>query len=554
MQPPMTITRHTWYWLATTLLIFAAGISYTAWSYQQIDRASEQRRESRGVMALADDLFSSVKDAEAGQRNYLLTGDPVYLEPYLAVRDGVGVLLAALRQRTPSSQGQAALGALEPLIKAKMAALAQLVELRRAGDTNAVLRVLESGEGKRLMDEIRLGVGQYLLLQKQAMAQHDAEFDNSMRRLLLLMVTFGVLMLLLSGVFAYLVVHRSRQHVNDLVHRETRHLLARQQDSNRQLEQTNRRLQDGEQKLAVTLNSIGDAVIATDAQACVTLLNPVAQELTGWTQAQAIGQSIDVVFHIVNKETREPATIPVALALAHGTVQGLANHTVLMARDGREFDIADSCAPIRDSDNLVVGAVLVFRNVTEEYAVQASLRDSAALVQTILNTVVDGIVTIHADGGIIETVNPAIELMFGYPAAELGGKRLSLLIPELYQEQHKVSLAYYGASAEARALGVGREVMGRRKDGSVFPLEIAVSDMLLRGQHYFTGILRDISTRKQVEEALLKAGALQKAIFNSANFSSIATDAKGRDPDFQCGGRTHAGLHRCRGDEPAHPG
>jgi PAS domain S-box-containing protein len=301
-------------------------------------------------------------------------------------------------------------------------------------------------------------------------------------------------------------------------------------------------LQESEQKLSVTLNSIGDGVIATDAAGRITLINPVAETLTGWAKAQALGQPIDEVFHIVTKDTRELATIPVAAALANGTVQGLANHTVLIARDAREFDIADSCAPIRSADGRVVGAVLVFRNISEEYAAQESMRDSAALVLTILNTVVDGLVTVHADGGIIETTNPAIELMFGYSAEELAGKSLSVLIPELDQDQRNVSLEYYEASDEARAKGEGREVVGQRKNGSTFPLGIAVSEMKLRGQRYFTGILRDISARKQAEEALREAGALQKAIFDSANFSSIATDAKGVIQIFNVGAERMLGY------------
>ncbi|MDP2368152.1 MAG: PAS domain S-box protein [Rhodoferax sp.] len=143
----------------------------------------------------------------------------------------------------------------------------------------------------------------------------------------------------------------------------------------------------------------------------------------------------------------------------------------------------------------------MFRDVTGEYAAQQALRDSAALIQTILNTVVDGIVTLRANGGTIETVNPAAEQMFGYTSTELIGQAFSTLIPELERDQSngKGSLEYYGASEAARAVGLGREVVGRRKDGSLFPMEMAVSEMLLGGQRYFTGILRDITTRKQIE-------------------------------------------------------
>ena len=148
----------------------------------------------------------------------------------------------------------------------------------------------------------------------------------------------------------------------------------------------------------------------------------MAERLTGWTLAEALGGQIYKVSNIINKESRLPSTIPVMETLERGTVQGLANHTVLIARDGNECDIADSCAPIHPGDGQVVGAVLVFRNVSAEYAAQQAMRDSAALVQAILSTVVDGIVTLRASGGVIKSVNPAAEHMFGYAAAELGGQ------------------------------------------------------------------------------------------------------------------------------------
>jgi len=162
---------------------------------------------------------------------------------------------------------------------------------------------------------------------------------------------------------------------------EKQHLLDIQEETHKQLQRTNFTLQISEERLAVTLNSIGDAVIATDEEARVTLMNPLAERLTGWTRTEAIGRSADDIFNIINKETRQPAVIPVKETLAHGTIQGLANHTVLIARDNSECDIADSCAPIRDRDGQVTGAVLVFRDVTGEYAAQRALHDSAQVLQ-----------------------------------------------------------------------------------------------------------------------------------------------------------------------------
>ena len=309
----------------------------------------------------------------------------------------------------------------------------------------------------------------------------------------------GTLALLAIALFLLWAYREAQQRLKNLVHIETQHLLEVQERTNSQLQQVNQTLRASEAKLGVTLNSIGDAVIATDVNARVTLLNPVAEQLTGWTQKQAIGHLVDEVFHILSKSSRERATVPVAKALAHGTTQGLSNHTVLVARSGVERDIADSCAPIRDAEGVIIGAVLVFRDVSKDYAVQQDLRDSAGLIHAILNTVVDGLITVSASSGIVEQVNPAIELLFGYSGSELTGKNLSLLIPELGQNHRNLSLAHYGASAKELATGLGREVTGQRKDGSTFPLTIAVSEMTLRGQRYFTGVLRDITMRKQIE-------------------------------------------------------
>lgn len=135
-------------------------------------------------------------------------------------------------------------------------------------------------------------------------------------------------------------------------------------------------LRDSEENLAVTLNSIGDAVVATDASGRITRFNPVAEELTGWMHHEAVGRPIEEVFNIVREDTGAPASIPVAETIAQGTTHGLANHTILLARDGTKRPIADSCAPIRDRENRVIGAVLVFRDVTKEQADQRALEAS----------------------------------------------------------------------------------------------------------------------------------------------------------------------------------
>ena len=116
----------------------------------------------------------------------------------------------------------------------------------------------------------------------------------------------------------------------------------------------------------VTLASVGDAVMATDTNARIVFLNPAAEHLTGWSLVEAQGRPIGDVFVILDERTRRPAENPALRALAEGRIQGLANHTVLIARDGSEHGIDDSAAPIRDENGSILGVVLVFRDVTEK--------------------------------------------------------------------------------------------------------------------------------------------------------------------------------------------
>jgi PAS domain S-box-containing protein len=132
-------------------------------------------------------------------------------------------------------------------------------------------------------------------------------------------------------------------------------------------------LRDQWEWLRVTLESIGDAVIATDTQGWVTFLNPVAQGLTGWTQEEAVRRPLTEIFNIVNEETRQLAENPVAKVLREGTVAGLANHTVLVSRDGREIPIDDCAAPIRDAEGNVLGVVMVFHDVVESRRLEREL-------------------------------------------------------------------------------------------------------------------------------------------------------------------------------------
>ena len=498
MRSTMKMSRKIWAALLVAVALLLSGIALGLQTYRQVAVTSEARQHVTLVMGDADDLMSALKDAETSQRGFLLTGDEAFLAPYLAVRDSLPAQVQALRQKLRTQAAKALIDSLTPLVQAKLEELARTIELKRANKTAEAIQLLHNGRGKEQMDAIR---AKFLTLDKLGearLAEHEATFAKTMGQMFAFILAASIWGLLAALGFAWLSYRQGLLRLNQQVLEQTRYLLEQQALLNQQLKVSNQDLQINSEQLAVTLNSIGDGVITTDAQARITRLNPLAERLTGWSDAQAQGHAIEEVLHIVHKSSRLPVVIPVMAALLHGAVQALANHTVLLCKDGSEYDIADSCAPIRARDGEVIGAVLVFRDVTEEYAAQQVQRDSTALIQTVLNTVADGILTVHGAGMRLKMLNPHVERMFGYCAAELLGQDIRLLIPAL--EESSCWIESMANPTDIDAVYAPCEVVGRRKDASAFALEITASKMRLGDEVHYTGILRDISARKQVEE------------------------------------------------------
>ena len=417
---PMKTTYKIAVSLAGAVLLVALGVALSFRTFNQLEATAEARKQTHLVLNSADDLLSALKDAETGQRGYLLTDDETFLEPYLAVRDSIKDHLGKLRQLTITGIAHKHLDAVAPLIDAKLAGMAHVIELHRNHNATAALAIVRNGQGKQLMDSIRAEMNSFIRIEENTRTQRETEFQSRLRLLFTIIVNASGFALLLALAFVYLIYRESQQRLKNRVLVETQHLLELQKKTNQQLHDANTTLQVSEEKLSVTLNSIGDAVIATNAEGRVTLLNPLAEQLTGWTQAEAYGRPVDEVFHIINQETRQLATIPVKDTLALGTVQGLANHTVLISRQGGECDIADSCAPIRDRDAQVIGAVLVFRDVTEEYATQRDLRDQQLYTRSLIESSIDALMATDPFG-IITDVNKQMEALTGCTRDELIG-------------------------------------------------------------------------------------------------------------------------------------
>jgi PAS domain S-box-containing protein len=138
-------------------------------------------------------------------------------------------------------------------------------------------------------------------------------------------------------------------------------------------------------QLRITLNSIGDAVISTDIDGNIVRMNPVAEDITGWTTDIAYGKKLNEVFHIINADSREIVDNPIEEVFQTGEVVGLSNHTALISKEGQEYQIADSAAPIKDDEGNINGVVLVFSDVTEEYRNEKQLKESEEKYKSLFN-------------------------------------------------------------------------------------------------------------------------------------------------------------------------
>ena len=306
------------------------------------------------VLLGLDRVVGFVQEAETNKRGSILTGEPRFLARYHAAiaNARAQVDTIALLTRDNAAQ-QARMPELRSRVESKIAEMERVLALRDTLGLEAARQGIIADAGAAEMESVRTLVDTMAANERALLADRSARSDQSYRRAVGSGLLSGALGLL--AVSAFLMVLR-------------RHLAERLR--------TAAAIAEHGERLRTTLSSIGDAVIATDLEARVTSLNPIAEQLTGWTSSDAAGRPLTDVFRIVNELTREPAPNPVQRAIEEGGIVGLANHTVLVARDGREHPIEDSAAPIRGEDGQIFGCVLVFRDVTDRRASDLALAES----------------------------------------------------------------------------------------------------------------------------------------------------------------------------------
>lgn len=276
-----------------------------------------------------------------------------------------------------------------------------------------------------------------------------------------------------------------------------------------------RDLEAERERLRITLASIGDAVITTGPDGRVTFLNGVAESLTGWTLAEATGRPLPEIFRIVDEFSREPVEDPAVRALRAGAVVGLANHTILIARDGTERPIDDSAAPMRDGAGNPVGAVLVFRDATERRRAEEVRARLAAIVESSE----DAIVSKTLDGE-IRSWNAGAERLFGYTAAEAVGRSITLIIPPERLDEERMILGKIRSGERVEHY----ETVRVAKDGRRIDISLTVSPIRSTGGEIIgaSKVAHDITDQKRAERRMGVQHAVTRALSESATLAEAA--------------------------------
>lgn len=342
---------------AVLLAVLVVNMAITRRQIAVQDSNQDWVDHTQRVLLELTTVESLLKDAETGQRGFLYTGEERYLEPYNKAITEVDSHLNNLADLVKDNTQQAArMPELRALSKKKLGELAYTIDLTHSGKKDEARAFVLSDVGRIDMDHIRALMAEMDRDERALETNRLQDVSRSSRtliRTLYLATSLAVIGLLFLALYIVREMNQREKHAAEIRERE--------------------------EWFRVTLGSIGDAVIATDKNGMVSYVNQIAEDLTGIKLAEARDKAIHDVFPIFNEHTRKPVDNPVAKVLESGRIMGLANHTVLLHRDGRLIPIEDSAAPIYDDLKQLRGVVMVFRDVTLEKQSQSVMRKAEKL-------------------------------------------------------------------------------------------------------------------------------------------------------------------------------
>jgi two-component system, LuxR family, sensor kinase FixL len=260
------------------------------------------------------------------------------------------------------------------------------------------------------------------------------------------------------------------------------------------------------QELQTILNTAVDGIIVIDARGAIERFNRGAERLFGYPAAEVVGRNVSVLMPSPDHEQHD-GYLARYLSTGEARIIGLGREVRGRRRDGSTFPLHLSVG------EMTIGGQRKFTGMLHDLSMRVQheerRRASEARWQAVIESAVDAIVVIDKHGR-VEAFNPAAERLFGYTERELVGQNVTALMPSPYREEHDHYLARYLATGTKKIIGLGREVQGLRRDGTIFPLHLSVGEMNVDGERRFTGILHDLSARTEIEQRLREQTALAR--------------------------------------------
>ncbi len=397
---------------------------------EQLMAANRAVEHDLAVNVQLQTIGSLIRDAETGQRGYLLSGQEGYLQPYQTASEKLGDALQRLAEMVSDNPEQVQnLQHLREVSDSKLGELHRTIELYRQGNVDGARAVVRSNLGKNDMDEIRATIARMEEIDERLLAQRRQSLKS-----VELKENTGLVLGLGVGLLGLIAFGWALDRIEMVRERATASII------------------ESEEWLSITLSSIGDAVIATDRDGKVQFLNPVAQRATQYSQQAAKGLPLREVFPIYNEVTRAETENPVDKVIATGMVVGLANHTILVRPDGSEIAIDDSAAPILDREGTVTGVVLVFRDVSGQREIEKAMRISEKLAATgkLAATVA------HEINNPLEAASNLLYLLQEETLSAEGRNYLKLAEEQLLRVSHiaRQTLAFYRDPRQPEALSL----------------------------------------------------------------------------------------------------
>ncbi len=339
------------------LLVVGGGVLYRdlSWLYHN----SFWVAHSHEVVSGIEGLQATVSAAETAQRGYIITGRPEYLAPFEPAESDWHTQIEEISRLIADNPSQhERLTRLQDLIAAKFTEMRRVLDVYRDQGFEGAREAVEQDVGFQHMREITALVAEMKVAEEALLRQREQTNWSTYGS-----ARFNSILATIVGLVALAALWQIvRHHVQSL-------------------ERSASEIHRQRELLQATLISIGDGVIATDGQSKIILLNAVAEALTGWRESEALGRPLTDVFKIVNEETRQPVESPTERALREGRIVGLANHTILIGKDGTEWPLDDSAAPIKNSFGQIAGAVLVFREISDRKRQEIQLMRQARALE-----------------------------------------------------------------------------------------------------------------------------------------------------------------------------